>query len=203
LFERYRRLDAGGERSHGSGLGLSISLAIVKAHGGRIWVDSSPIGGCDFIFQLPAEPPAGVAESPFSPLAGPEKALPAPGPGGRRVLVIDDDPNFRRFLRHDLAGGEFVMAEAQDGMAGILSARAAPPDLVLLDLSMPGLSGADVLAVFRSDPVLKGIPVILVTVQAKVRAAEAAGVRGVLEKPLQPGRLSAEIARILGHDTAR
>jgi DNA-binding response OmpR family regulator len=117
----------------------------------------------------------------------------------RRVLVIDDDAGVREAFRATLEEAGFVVTSAESGIAGIESAQENRPDLVFLDLKMPGLSGVETLVrLHRSCP---GVPVYIVTAflgdfLAPLRALESAGLDfNLARKPLS----AAEITAIANH----
>ena len=80
-----------------------------------------------------------------------------------KVLVVEDDPSVRGLLHTLLTGEGYDVATASDGLAGLVKASSAKPDLMLLDLMMPDLGGVRVLEELRSDPAMMDIPVIVVT----------------------------------------
>ncbi len=81
----------------------------------------------------------------------------------RLVLVIEDDPDQRRLLERVLASGGWRVSTAPDGETGIASARAHPPDIIVLDVMMPNMNGYQACRRLKSDPVTAGIPVIICT----------------------------------------
>jgi DNA-binding response OmpR family regulator len=87
------------------------------------------------------------------------------GTGGPRVLVMEDDPSVRGLLQTLLTAEGYDVTTASDGLAGLVSASARPPALVLLDLVMPDLGGLRVLEELHNDPQLSSVPVIVVTGQ--------------------------------------
>jgi signal transduction histidine kinase/CheY-like chemotaxis protein len=87
-------------------------------------------------------------------------------PGGRRVLVIDDDEISRYLVRNHLAGTAFDVREAAGPVEGLRDARAERPDAIVLDLVMPEMSGFDVLARLKEDPATMDIPVVVLTSKA-------------------------------------
>src|SRR5688572_9933805 len=101
----------------------------------------------------------------------------APVQGAFRVLVVDDDPDMVAYLGLILANEDTVVEAAHDGDAALAQVRAAPPDLVLLDVVMPGTSGFDVCERLKADPVTALIPIVLVTSledqPSRVRGIEA------------------------------
>lgn len=107
-------------------------------------------------------------------------------PGCRRVLVVDDDPLIRELLRTLLDLEEFEIIEAWDGTQALAQAREHNPDLVLLDVSMPGVDGFDVCAQLRADPDLADVGVVLLTARATQHDRERgmeAGADAYLTKP--------------------
>jgi len=80
-----------------------------------------------------------------------------------KVLVVEDDPSVRGLLHTLLTGEGYEVATASDGLAGLVKASSAKPDLMLLDLMMPDLGGIRVLEELREDPTMSDIPVIVVT----------------------------------------
>ena len=123
---------------------------------------------------------------------------PAPAPSGPRVLVMEDDPSVRGLLQTLLAAEGYDVATASDGLAGLVSATARPPALVLLDLVMPDLGGLRVLEELRSDPQLSSVPVIVVTGQIEfVQQLRAQlGENSVFVKPFGVTELLARVAEL-------
>ncbi len=107
-----------------------------------------------------------------------------------KVLVVDDEDDIRRIVRLSLtAVGRMEVAEAASGPEGIRKARDEDPDVVLLDLMMPGVDGVSTLRALRSDPETSDIPVVFLTARVKspeVDRLKALGARGVLIKPFDP-----------------
>ncbi|MCX8071714.1 MAG: response regulator transcription factor [Candidatus Binatia bacterium] len=90
----------------------------------------------------------------------------APTPQGRRVLVVEDDPDILELLRFNLQQEGYAVTTATDGAAALEKARRQTPDLVVLDLALPTLPGLEVCRRLREDPVLRRVPVIMVTAKA-------------------------------------
>jgi len=84
----------------------------------------------------------------------------APVATGGRVLVVEDDEGIREMLRYSLAGAGFSVHEASDGASGLRTARTAQPDLILLDLMLPGMSGFDFCRALRRT---SRVPIIMLT----------------------------------------
>jgi CheY-like chemotaxis protein len=82
---------------------------------------------------------------------------------GTRILVVEDHPTMREAMRLVLEGEGFTIEEASDGDAAIAMVRSDPPDLVFLDLNIPGASGTEVLTTLKGDPATAAVRVIIVT----------------------------------------
>ncbi|MEX2467913.1 MAG: response regulator [Gemmatimonadota bacterium] len=118
----------------------------------------------------------------------------------KRILIVDDEPHIRRLLAARLGTEGFEVAEAINGEEGLESIEEFPPDLVLLDLMMPGPNGLEVLARIRSQPDHAGIPVIILTAKGQDTdrdLALAGGATDFVTKPFSPMKLLARIREIL------
>ena len=120
--------------------------------------------------------------------------------GHGNVLVIDDDEQIRRLIVRLLQPMGHVLEEAASAEEGLEKLRAAPPDLVLLDMQLPGRSGHEMLAEIRADPRTRLIPVVMITGAAtqerKLKAIEA-GVTDFIDKPFSPEELVARVRALL------
>lgn len=124
----------------------------------------------------------------------------------KHVLCIEDQPDIRMILKFTLeAKGAFAVREAGTGTDGLAQARATPPDVILLDYSLPDMDGPDVLVHLKSDASTAKIPVIVLTAKTLASDIEACIARGaldVLSKPFNPARLPRQIEEILARHTA-
>jgi CheY-like chemotaxis protein len=119
------------------------------------------------------------------------------------VLVCDDEAALRMLVRATLDLANYTVVEARDGDEALKHIRSEHPDLVLLDMMMPGTSGGDVLAELRRDPATAATPVIMLTARAQAsdRAAmKLAGANYFLTKPFSPIGLAALVEDVLAHD---
>jgi signal transduction histidine kinase/CheY-like chemotaxis protein len=160
IFEDFAQ--AGGAfqgRVRGTGLGLALSRRLTALLGGSISVESEPGVGSTFSVRVPIRysPPA----QPSSRRAPPEAATPVQSARQGRVLLIEDQEATRYVIRETLrkAGQESI--EAADGAQGLELARERAPDLIFLDLRMPGMSGFEVLDRLKEEPATRGIPVLI------------------------------------------
>jgi PAS domain S-box-containing protein len=158
VFNMFTQVNTGSRAQGGLGIGLTLARTLVQLHGGSIEARSEGRGrGCEFIVRLPLADGAAAAQSAH---AGP--AAEAPG-RLKRVLVVDDN--------HDAADSlgmllQFLGAEvavAHDGPGALERMRAFRPEVVLLDLGMPGMNGLEVAKRMREDPIMRGITLVALT----------------------------------------
>ena len=125
-----------------------------------------------------------------------------PAGASRTVLVVDDDDSIRMVaeMAMEMVGGWEVLT-ADGGLAALAVVAERRPDVVLLDVMMPGMDGIETLRRLQADPATRDIPVVLVT--AKARPAETPAwadlpVAGVIAKPFDPMSLSAQVEQLIG-----
>ena len=114
----------------------------------------------------------------------------------KRILVVEDQEDNRRILRDLLTSVGFQLLEAEDGAQGIATAEAQRPDLILMDIQMPIMDGYEATRRIKANPVLRGIPVIVVTSYAlsgDEEKARAAGCDDYITKPYSPRQLLAKV----------
>ncbi|KYC35682.1 PAS domain S-box protein [Scytonema hofmannii PCC 7110] len=151
IFERFQQVDSSDSRNHeGTGLGLAICRSIVQQHGGHIWVESTLSEGASFYFTLPlsSSSPVSVSLSPHLPL----------------VLVCDDEPETRTQIQNLLENRRYRVITVGSGEEAITSASTERPDVILLDLLMPGMNGWEVIAALKEQPETQNIPIVICSV---------------------------------------
>ena len=118
----------------------------------------------------------------------------------KRILIIDDEPDVRGLLKVRLTANRFQVLEAGDGPSGISIAKQNKPDLILLDILMPGMGGIETYRALKSDPVTQDTPIIFLTALAQSMAPTESRLKGyaMLGKPYQPEELLQEIRKNLG-----
>jgi PAS domain S-box-containing protein len=190
LFMRFSQVDVSISRQHGgTGLGLAICQGLVELMGGQIGVESQVGEGTRFIFDLPAPIGAGSAteDQPELPRL----------PAGCRVLVVDDNAANRELVRTVLEAFDVEVAEAVDGEEGVAVAEAEVFDIILMDLRMPRLDGAQAAERIRAGQGLSASAPII-AFSADVRAGTPAAVfDGAVPKPMTVASLVGAIAAVL------
>jgi CheY-like chemotaxis protein len=178
----------------GSGLGLSQVLGLAKQLGGGVRLESEPGHGLEVTVYLPISPQPDTA-GPLELPAEPPRARP-----GAKVLVVDDDPDVRRFIVDLLEESEYAVASAVDGPAGMKALKDDGPfDLLLLDFAMPGMTGSEVARTVRaSDP---DQPILMMTGYLEHEAVlSELGAQPMLQKPFDPSELLFRVAAMTRPD---
>jgi type II secretory ATPase GspE/PulE/Tfp pilus assembly ATPase PilB-like protein/CheY-like chemotaxis protein len=158
----------------------------------------------------PGRTSGGVAASPapespvlsgeFELLEAPTAGAPSRRPDGAKVLLVDDEDQLRRVMRDLLERDGYVVTEAADGVQALDQVDRQGPDIIVLDLNLPGLDGYGVLAHLRSRPATSDIPVVVLTArgdeESEVRVFEL-GADDFLSKPFRARALSARLQAVL------
>jgi hypothetical protein len=189
LFQPFNRLAQEQGNEQGTGIGLVVCKRLVELMDGAIGVDSTVGVGSVFWFELPAAPSAdpGEAQPALDPAAPPApEAL-----RQRTVLYVEDHPANAQLVAQLLSRAPGLkLLTATDGLQGVALARAALPDVILMDINLPGISGLDALALLRAERSTAQIPVIAVSSNALPRDVERALKAGFFRHLTKPLRLA-------------
>jgi DNA-binding response OmpR family regulator len=195
LFQMFTQADASTTRKYGgTGLGLALSRRLCRLMGGDITLVSEYGVGTTFTIRLPIaqqvqtnitsnDAGAGHYLSQATPDITPEQWI------GSLVLVIDDDPAVCDVLARYLNAEGFMVETTSRGDEGLRMARDLRPDIIILDVLMPGVDGWSVLTELKSDPELANIPVIMLTIVENKDHAFMLGAADYLLKPIDRERL--------------
>ena len=160
LFRKFQQVDSSSSRRKGgTGLGLAITKALVEQHGGRIFVDSELHKGTRFSFTLPTASSEEAAS--IAPVAANDDG--SARLVARRVLIVDDDDDFRDLMRLQLSHAGYDVLDARDAESAIQIARASHPDVITVDLLMPGIDGWSFIDRLRQEEGLANIPIVVVS----------------------------------------
>jgi signal transduction histidine kinase len=183
IFERlYQVPNSDGGSQQGIGLGLYISRELVQSHGGKIWVESEFGKGSTFCFVIPKEQPS----------------------EGIHVLIVDDDPRLRELISQALEREGFQITTAENGAVALEKMRQELPEVVITDLAMPKMDGAETLRQIRQNWGL--LPVIILTAftdNHNMKRAMAFSPFTLLAKPCPMKQLIQTIRSLLPQKASR
>ncbi len=203
LFTPFARLGAETTNVEGTGLGLALSKSLMETMGGDLAVGRSDSSGTEFFLQLPvaAEP---VAETPT--VDETERSVVDVSLVSVTVLQVEDNPsNIRLVERIMQRRSDVQLVTADTGRAGLEFARELRPDLILLDLNLPDMSGQEVLAKLRSDPVTSSLRVVMLSADAtasQIARMKEAGAADYLTKPFEVRALLGVVDAAIGAQPA-
>ena len=196
LFRKHARVGGSEGGIRGSGLGLAICKGLVEAHGGRIRAESGGAGlGARFTFTIPVVEETGSGAT--AGLARSSSRSPLKGPEGARILVVDDDPMTLRYVRDALSAVGYSPLVTGDPREVPHLVKTKKPQLVLLDLLLPGTDGIELM---ERLPELADLPVIFISGYGRdetiARALEM-GAADYIVKPFSPTELTARVQAVL------
>ncbi len=200
LFEMFAQAEDSLGRSRGGlGIGLALARTLVEMHGGRIEACSAGRGtGTEFVVRLPLAPQAAERAERFGGSRAAAEAAQLAEPGRRRVLIVDDNVDAARTLHALVREFGHEVEVAHDASSALAVAREHRPEVVLLDLSMPGMDGVELARALRSQPGFEDVRFAAVTglsQEADRRRTREAGFDAHLVKPLSPE----DLRRVLEH----
>ena len=201
LFQAFTQADGSTMRKYGgTGLGIALSRKFCVMMGGDINVVSEPGKGSTFTVRLPGdiENYDGEATSIRIRLPG---RLPAPAraaggvpQSGKVLLCIDGDPAVHELMERLATREGYAFVAAENGEEGLKLACEKPPDVVTLEVALPGIDGWTVLKTLKSEPALAGIPVVMVSISDDRDRGHAMGAFDYLVKPVDRDRLGGILA---------
>ncbi len=190
IFQKFYQVDSTATRTKGgTGLGLAICREIVQYHHGKIWAESVSGQGSTFHLLLPlrSSPVAGESGTEYTP----------PLPDHSRILVVDDEPHIREFIRYELQKVGYEVLEASSGEEAISVAMKEHPAIILLDVLLPGIDGFEVIHRLKEEPFTRDIEIIVVSIVDDKEKGFHLGAYDYYCKPLDKDRLIRSIARLM------
>ena len=188
LFQAFNRLGQEAGAEEGTGIGLVVAKRLVQLMGGAIGVESTGGEGTTFWVDLVAvAAPRLAAEAETGPEQ--ESARASRGAREHTILYVEDNPANLKLMEQIIARhADIRLLTAMNGNSGIELARAALPDVILMDINLPGISGFEALKILRADPATSRIPVVAVSANAMALDRERgmkAGFFSYMTKPIR------------------
>ena len=171
------------------GLGLSICKEFVELHGGEIWASSAAGGGCTFTFTMP-----------LTDARLPNQRLNPPAPERHRVLLVEDEPEVA-MVTSEMLRSRYRVEVARDGAEGIAKARTIRPDLIVMDVVMPGRNGFQACRDLKNDDRTKNVPIVLCTSKGNESDKFWGSKQGAdqhIPKPFTPEQVTEVIRKFVG-----
>ena len=190
LFQPFNRLGKEASAEEGTGIGLVMTKRLVELMGGAIGAESSVgVGSVFWVeFSLTEAPQLALLEAKRAALARPRVP---DGTPLRTLLYVEDNPANLELVEQLIARRpELRLLSAADGNLGVEYARAYQPEVILMDINLPGISGIEAMRILRADPATAHIPIIALSAHAMPRDIEkglAAGFFNYLTKPIKVG----------------
>ncbi len=207
LFQPFNRLGQETSSEEGTGIGLVVTKQLVELMGGEIGVESQVGVGSVFWIELNASamPKLPHFESTLPICEDEDKQLGSPDLGKRTLLYVEDNPANLALVEQLVARcPDLRLISAIDGHLGIQMARVYKPDVILMDINLPGISGFGALKILQNDPATQHIPVMALSANAMPRDIEngqQAGFYRYLTKPIKVDEFMSALNQALEHAT--
>ncbi len=191
LFQPFNRLGQETGTEEGTGIGLVVTRQLIELMGGKIGVKSTVDAGSEFWIELARDvmPQLAAEDILHTELALPVQGIAHRNPPRHTLLYVEDNPANMMLVEQIIENHPHItMLSARDGNLGIALARAHLPDMILMDINLPGMNGFQALKLLREDPKTKHIPVIAISANAMPRDVEKgmeAGFFRYITKPIK------------------
>lgn len=200
VFEKFKQVgDTLTDKPQGTGLGLPICKEIVEYHGGRIWVESTPGQGSNFSFAIPilATHTVRITEGDFTVLVETLKEqMLKSSMRQKNILIVDDDTAIREMLQQELRSAGYLVESAKTGQEAITGVKLHQPDLMILDILLPDMSGFEIITLIRSIPQFMNLPIIVLSIVEDKDKGLRMGADSYLLKPIDSDALLQEIEKV-------
>ena len=194
LFNAFTQLDSSLARKYeGTGLGLVMVKHIAELHGGTVGLASEPGRGSTFTVWLEYRAGGGAA-----PAHKPDTAARISS-AAFRVLIVEDDDHATELIRRQLEDEGYTTRRAASAEEALNMLAEEKPDLITLDILLPGIDGWDFLALLNSQKDFADIPVVIVSIMADSKRGFSLGASQVLQKPVRKADLLAAVAEVSQH----
>jgi len=211
VFNRFYQSTSNQEQtSPGTGIGLALAKELVELHKGSLQVESQLDVGSTFWAELPLDDiTSGASVSHYEPqlepvekidIAQKGKVVPAATQQQAKVLVVEDNPDVRAYLRDELLSLGYEVMEAENGKEGLEQAQQSEPALIISDVMMPRMDGFEFAEAIRKDVQSSHIPIILLTAKASEESKLEGlkiGADAYLTKPFKREELKVRVAKLI------
>ncbi len=199
VFQKFFHVDQTLTRPYGGmGLGLAFCKEVVESHGGRIWVESKGVGQGAVVNTILPKPQESLLRQTMR--TGAEAQVIEEALKEKTILWVDDNPSLLELVGYSFAGSSFPvrLVTAANGQETLDKVDKEHPDLLVVDVMMPGMDGLELIDRLRQHPVSKSIPILVVTgYQGAARAALARGANDICIKPFRIQDLLLKLERLL------
>ncbi|MBL8080034.1 MAG: PAS domain S-box protein [Anaerolineales bacterium] len=200
LFKPFVQLDSSLSREYaGTGLGLALVSQMIRLHGGSVSLTSEIGKGSRFTVTIPWEPGGQTASVTYS-----SSAIPAMPQAGKKregkVMVFEDTDSISQLLNDYITYLGYKPVIARNGLEGLIIAKHERPDIIFMDIMMPGMDGLEATRQLRKDEALKNVPIIALTALAMPGDREqciAAGMNDYISKPIRMNEISEMVTKYM------